>query len=223
MQAAIDNAKRRFDIDINSEIKRLKTKMNIKENGYPIFWKLIHPGFNVEKINYKLKCPMNYLYNINIPRHKNKNEIIPLKDFFNNDDYGKINRRKSKKVEKLIEKYSIDLYSYNSKEEKDFIEYLMLQKKFDELISDIKQTYISGNYKDLMLWLLNRGLAITSGIQNNMERMNSNLYKNKSLLFKVLYDLNPKLFLDCFNKKIVKKEPKMCENCTIKRKKMKKI
>ena len=34
MQVAIDNAKRRFDIDLTEEISRIKEDMNIKENGF---------------------------------------------------------------------------------------------------------------------------------------------------------------------------------------------
>ena len=33
-QAAIDSAKRQFDIDITSEIKRIKKDLNVKENKY---------------------------------------------------------------------------------------------------------------------------------------------------------------------------------------------
>ncbi len=222
-QAAIDNAKRKFDININEEIKRIKKQMNIKENGYPIFWKLIHPTFNEDRINYRLKCPMNYIYDISIPKYKSKENIIPMNEFFNNTTTSTVNRRKSKKVEMLIEKYSIDLYDYNVGEDKNFIEYLMLKNKFEELIEDIRTTYISSNYKDLMVWLLNRGLMITTSIQSKKKSIITNLNKNRSLLFKVLYELNPTLFLECFNKKPSDLHEKTEENCTIKKKKMQKI
>ena len=39
-QAAIDNAKRTFDIDIMGEIERIKQDMNVEENGIPSFWNM---------------------------------------------------------------------------------------------------------------------------------------------------------------------------------------
>ena len=62
MQVAIDNAKRRFDVDLNAEIERIKQDINVEENGSPIFWKhvkdkkskLNDKKFNSDKINKKL-------------------------------------------------------------------------------------------------------------------------------------------------------------------------
>ena len=56
-QVSIDSAKRRYDIDISDEIKRIKKDMNIKENGYPVFWTHIRKDFGEDKINDKLICP----------------------------------------------------------------------------------------------------------------------------------------------------------------------
>ena len=50
-QAAIDSSKRRFDIDIPSEIKRIKKQMDVQTNKYPLFWSVIRSGFNKNNIN----------------------------------------------------------------------------------------------------------------------------------------------------------------------------
>jgi hypothetical protein len=63
-QAAIDSAKRRFDIDITEEIKRIKKDMDIKEHRYPSFWSIIKRDFNKKNINKDLICPMNYLFDL---------------------------------------------------------------------------------------------------------------------------------------------------------------
>ena len=63
-QAAIDNAKRRFDVDISDEIKCIKKNMDIKTHKYPSFWEIIKKRFNKNNINKSLVCPMNFLYNI---------------------------------------------------------------------------------------------------------------------------------------------------------------
>ena len=60
-QIAIDSAKRRFAIDITGEIERIKKDINVKKNGYPLFWSIIRNGFNSRTINPSLICPMNYL------------------------------------------------------------------------------------------------------------------------------------------------------------------
>ena len=39
-QVAIDNAKRRFDIDLSNEIKRIQNDLDLKTNLYPSFWLL---------------------------------------------------------------------------------------------------------------------------------------------------------------------------------------
>ena len=62
------------------------------------------------KINNKLKCPMNYLCDLKLTKQRNENSTLPMSHFFNKYEL-ETNRRQSKKVEELIEKYSLDLYS----------------------------------------------------------------------------------------------------------------
>ena len=81
-QVAIDNSKRKFDIDLTQEIKLIKEDMNIGENKYPVFWKLIKHGFNKKNINVDLKCPMNYLYNIDIAKFRDNIPTLPMSYFF---------------------------------------------------------------------------------------------------------------------------------------------
>ena len=50
-QVAIDNAKRRFDIELTDEIKRIKNDMDIEKNKYPSFWRIIKHGFKKKNIN----------------------------------------------------------------------------------------------------------------------------------------------------------------------------
>ena len=107
-------------------------------------------------------------------------------------------RKKSKKVEKMIEKYSLSVYKYNIGEGNE--EYLVLQYNFFKLVEDIRAMYISRNYKSLMAWLINRAFLITPGIQCNQKTIKTKLNKNRSLLLKTLYTVNPDLFLECFTK-----------------------
>ncbi len=208
MQCAIDNAKRSFDIDLTNEIRRIKKDMNLSENGYPVFWSIIRPGFNKAKINKELKCPMNYLFYLKTNMTENSNvKTHPITDFFEDYDVYDINKtwRKNKRVENLIIKYSIQLNRSNSTDMSDDTEDVwLLEDKFNELIDDIRAITISKKYKNLMLYLINRSFVINAGAKSKKDINQTALRKNRALLLKVLYEVNPNVFLSCFAKKVRK-------------------
>lgn len=225
-QVAIDNAKRRFDIDLVEEIRRIKKDMDIKENKYPAFWSVIRRDFDkvfeekkkkakrtgepidesLSKINKKLLCPMNYIYDIKLREFKPATSTLPMSNFFLKIDTEN-DRRKSKKVEELIQKYSLSLYLYNKDEDDDENDdYLLLRSDFDKLIEDIRGIYISRNYLGMMSWLINRAFQIGSGVKGKSGQMQSTINTNKSLLLKVLYDVNQEAFLTCFSKNLYNNE-----------------
>lgn len=202
-QVAIDNSKRRFDIDLTSEIKRIKQDMDIKTHKYPIFWSIIKKGFNKTNINKALVCPMNYLYDLNFDKYKSSTSTLPMSYFFIKHQLD-INRRTCKRVEELIEKYSLQLYMHNLSDDTNKepeADYLLLRSDFDELVKSIRSTNISSNYVSLMSWLIDRAFMITPSMSQNNKMIKTNLGANKSLLLKVLYEVNPKCFLACFSKK----------------------
>lgn len=197
-QVAIDNAKRRFDIDLNNEIARIKADMDLKKNGYPAFWSIVKRNFDKAKINFELKCPMNYIFDIQTPKFRSSESTLPMSIFFVKHPVTCSNR-KCMRTEKLIEKYSFDLYNFNKKDEEDIDgEYFVLREDFDEIIEDIRQTYISSNYAGLMSWLIDRALCITSDAKRHKDVLISKTNNNRSILLKTLYDVSPKVFLSCF-------------------------
>lgn len=199
-QASIDSAKRRFDIDIAEEIRLIKKDMDISAHKYPRFWRTIKHGFNLSNINYDLKCPMNYLAGLKLGYTK-KSRTIPTSEFFERIEF-KANRNTCRKVEELIEKYQIKLGHYNHTDASENDEYFLLRSDFQDLVDDIRQTFISRNYRSLVSWLLNRAFFATAGVIRNKSRYSYITSKNRSLLLKVLYDVNPKLFLSCFKTSI---------------------
>ena len=214
-QIAIDSAKRAFDIDINLEIDRISKDMNISNIGYPAFWKPIQDKkrikqkrklFPITSINKSLVCPMNYLLGLNFNTNRSSLSTLPMNYFFNKYEL-ETNRRQSKKVEELIEKYSLDLYDdWHSKVGTELEEAaldensLLLRSDFDQLIEDIKKVYISKNYVGLMSWLIDRAFLITPNIQSNKNKTDRKTNENKALLLKVLYDINPQNVLQIFSK-----------------------
>ena len=203
-QAAIDSAKRRFDVNITEEIKRIKKDMDIKTHKYPLFWSIIKKGFNKNNINRDLTCPMNYLYSLNFDKYKSKDTTLPMSHFFVKHQLD-VNRRTCKRVEELICKYSLQLYNQNVSDvfnnERDN-DYLLLRSDFEELVRNIRSANISSNYVGLMSWLIDRAFMITPSMLQNNKMLKTNIGANKSLLLKVLYEVNPKCFLLCFDKKM---------------------
>ncbi len=208
-QVAIDNAKRRYDLDLVDEIKRIKKDMDVANNGLPAFWKVVNGGINAKRINSDLKCPMNSLYNYKFAEFKPKTTTLPIKDFFiNHKMEDQKTRRQSKKVEQLIQTFSLELFngyqSFLSDESADrqdgFQAFILYEEKFEWLISEIRATYISKSYAALMSWLINRAFCISSGMKRNKNKLQTKLNNNRSLLLKTLYSTNKEVFLSCFKK-----------------------
>ena len=195
-QAAIDSAKRRFNIDISDEIRRIKNDMDIPEHKYPSFWRLIRPDTKLDKVNVNLHCPMNYLYNLELNKFRHDTTTLPMSYFFKKFELEK-NRKTCRKVEDLITNYSLQIEKLREDDCEE--NYLLLRSDFDDLIKSIQSTYISKNYLGLMSWLLDRAFAITPDIKRNKKEIRSKLRMNKSILVKSLYQTNSANLLKCFS------------------------
>lgn len=203
-QAAIDSAKRRFDIDISEEIKRIKADMDISIYGYPVFWKIIKKGFNDRYVNESLSCPMNDLYSLEIPKFRDTASTLPMSHFFNKFELSKNDiRRKSAKVEGLITEYSLSIYdTLKTQKDDETGQYLLVRQDFDELIRAIQQINISHNYLGLFAWLVDRAFCISPAQRQNVNQLSSTINKNKSVLIKTLYGVNSQNLLQVFSKNI---------------------
>ena len=102
---------------------------------------------------------MNYLCSIKFDKVRSNQSTLPMEYFFNKFKL-ETNRRQSKKVEELIEKYSLNLF--NAQSEGEDSDYLLLRSDYDELINDIKKVYLSKTYIGLMSWLIDRTFLISS-------------------------------------------------------------
>ena len=193
-QIAIDSAKRLFDVDVGSEIRRIKKDMDVKKNKYPAFWKIIHRDFNDENVNYDLKCPMNYLYDLKLDQFRSSSTTIPIEYFIKKEPLH-LDRRTCKRVEDMIYDYSLGFY--NSVRNKN-VDYLLLRQDFDLLIQSLRQTPISKNYQDFMYWILDRIFLVTPQLKSNQYKIKSKLKKNRNLIIQILYSVNPHTFLHCF-------------------------
>lgn len=200
-QVAIDSAKRVFEVDVTEQIKRLKEDINVKGNGFPPFWSVIRPGFDYKKINHMLHSPMGYLCGLQSPMVRSKTPTRPISDFFVQHELD-VNRKTCKRVEDWIEKYTGFVMAGEIDDPENLLyrseSFFLLQAEFDEMVRDIRQLSISKKYAGLYSWLLNRAFAITPGVKGQIYRMDSRTSKNRSILLKTLYEVNPKVFLSCF-------------------------
>lgn len=196
-QIAIDSAKRLFDVDVGAEIKRIKKDMNVKENKYPVFWKIIHRDFKDKNINHTLKCPMNYLYNLKLDQFRSNESTIPIEYFIINQPLD-LDKRICKRTEKLITDFSMQNYQSGIENE----DYLLLKTDFYQLIESIRRSSISKNYKGFVFWLLNRTFSISPRLKANQYNIRSAIKKNRSIMIKTLYCVNKKVFMECFSKKV---------------------
>lgn len=200
-QCSIDGTKRSFDVDIPGEIKRIKENIDIKQNGYPAFWRDIRRDCNKSLINYNLQCPMNAVHSLTVGKAEYKNDTIPISNYFINHE-NKMPQKKSKTIECLIEEYSLKIGNYQkdkrNNKEKDDTDYLLLRSDYEDLLKSIRNIALPDKYIGLMSWLINRCFIMTPGTIRNRDRIQSKLGKNRPLLLKVLYDLNPKIFKKCF-------------------------
>ncbi len=196
-QCAIDNCKRRFDVDVTNEIKRIKEDMDIKTHKYPKFWQFIKKGVSLRNINNDLQCPMNYLCDIDIHKKRSSRKSLPMDHFFIKYPLD-ISRKTSKKVENLIQTYSLDCFNSVVSNGLESNDWLLLKSDFDDLLVELKATKISSNYLGLMSWLIDRAFVITPAMKKNDTKLQSKLCKNRSLLLKILYSVNPKTFIQCF-------------------------
>lgn len=195
-QIAIDSAKRLFDVDVSSEIRRIKKDMDVNENKYPAFWKIVKRDFKEGNVNYDLVCPMNYLYNLKLDQFRSSQSTIPIEYFFLKYKIEK-NRKTCKKVEELIEVYMNKFYSYTNSDDED--SYFLLKMDFDQMISDITKTYISKNYLGLFSWLIDRAFCISIAQKQNQYKLKSTIKKRRSILIKTLYSINSSNLLKCFS------------------------
>lgn len=200
-QASIDSLKRTFSVDIATEIDRIKEDMHIDKHGYPAFWSLIRPGFNKDKINPDINCPMNCLLDFKPERQKKVHARgIPLKQFLL-PEKDETDIKLCRDVEALINKYNIEIYGKNLESSLYKKEsYYLLLTDFEELLEEIHKLTLGKKYMGLFLWLLNKAFSEDAENELNSEKFQNQLQTNRTLVLKVLYDVNKEALLECFSR-----------------------
>lgn len=211
-QASIDSCKRSFDIDLTSEIKRIKKSLNIEENGLPYFWFMLKRKNRFQKgspkkegeekenimknLNPSLVCPMNYVCETNFFPKRVEEETLPIEYFFQPFPLEK-SRKSSKKLEAFIEKYCTDIVSKIEDQDDDSLP--VDEREFEKMMEDLKRCYIPSKSIGVMSNLLDRAFKISPAMKKNQDNLDSDLWRNKPVLIKVLYSINKECLLKCFS------------------------
>ena len=210
-QIAIDEAKHDFDVDIKKLMGKIRGCV-VGENKkiYPDFWNVIwerngkepHP----EKIDHALGCPMNYVYNLDFAdgRSARGSKGLGLEEFFvQQKKEGASNRRTPKEIkaiEKIIEAFGLEelksVAMDDGDDDKDD-EQARLRLDFETMLKDVRAVCPRPSAA-ICSALIDRAFCITAGQKRNAATTKRKTDKNKSLLLKVLYTLNPAGVLSCF-------------------------
>ena len=203
-QCCIDGAKKSYGIDFINEIKYIRGRLNIAEKGYPVFWKNINYSFSKDKINESLHSPMCELDKFKSAEVKPNTRTLPMSEFFVAYPL-ETHRNVSKRVEKLIADYSLEVLSFNiSEERKDDADYLLLREDFDSLVNAIKECCLPSKYLGLINWLLNRCFVIAPADREKKlkSQERKNIDRNRTALLRVLYEVSPESVLKSFAKNV---------------------
>lgn len=192
-QVAIDNAKRKYKVNLTDEIERIGKLLNVSQNKYPSFYK--YRDKSERFINDSLTCPMQILFDTKFNNAK-RSKGYSINEIF--IKHGGQLTKKESAIEKLIDEYIETVNCKNSSKNND------KDKTFNELIAEHKfyirsiKSKFEGDYVAIISKLIDRAFLITSAIKSNKNTVKNYTPKNKNILIKLLYDLSPIDFLNCF-------------------------
>lgn len=215
-QLAIDGCKKVFAVDVNDDIKRIRSQECMKKSkDYPAFMKWTHDipitkngkeraqeeikrdkNRIKQRIDSTIICPMNWLQDcLDKIQGIDKAEYIPTSDYFIKMP-GTADNRQMSKIRKIIEDYDgytkrIMLLLQDNPDEQDYYDLLFL--KTDEVLEKISKIKLS---RLTMNRLLGSVLGVDWGVKNAFKYKQASKYIRKTM--NMLYRINKKTFLNNF-------------------------
>ena len=217
-QLAIDGCKKVFAVDVNDDIKRIRSQECMKKNkDYPAFMKWTHdipvtkngkerPQEEIKREKNRIKqridndiiCPMNWLQDcLDKIQGADKTSYTETSEYYLKIP-GEANRKQMSKIRRIIEEYDgytkrMMLLLQDSPDEEDYYDLLFI--KTDEVIEKISKLKLS---RLTMNRLLGSVLGIDWGVNNAYRYKEASKYIRKTM--NMLYRVNKKMFLDNFKK-----------------------
>lgn len=151
---SIDLAKKLYDIDIQSEINRIKKETRFKTkdkeiNGKkrkvevkPLFFEYISQNKTIKEKTVFHECPMDYLYITKFKKANEKRNSVELKDLLEKCDKRNADRKQSKKIVTYIEEMKRNLNAIHNNNQLEKQEKYLLQdnilKEYHHKIAKLK-------------------------------------------------------------------------------------
>ncbi len=212
-QLAIDGCKKVFDVDVNEDIKRIRSmKCMDRELDYPKFMKYTHkipttkngkerPYEDIKKEREKIKkrvdesivCPMNWLQDcLNKIQGSSKSYMTENTEFLVSKPDGKPYAKQMTKIRKAVEKY--DAFTRQYMISQDYFDYdEELKNKTQEIIDYIYGLKLS---QSTVYRLVETSLGYEGRTHTNNKYLNATKYASKML--SVIYKTNKEKLLNCF-------------------------
>ena len=214
-QLAIDGCKKMFDVDVNDDIKRIRSqKVMTREKDYPYFMKYTHkikttkngkdrPPEEIKKeraninarLDYDIVCPMNWLQEcLDKIQGASKRNTIDTLEFLIEKPSEKPNNRQISKIRKIVEDYdAFTKYYFATYDENDPSELEIIEKKTNEVINSITGIKTS---KATVYRLIETSLGNMKYVKKDKQYFKATKYTTKML--NMLYNANKDKFLSCF-------------------------
>ena len=218
-QLAIDGCKRVFAVDVNDDIKRIRSQSCMRrDKDFPKFMKWTHkipltkngkerPQEDIKRdrsrvrrrIDENIVCPMNWLQDsIDKIQGIEKENIIDTKEFFIKYP-GEANHHQMSKIRRLVEDYDgytkrLMLLFHENPDESDYIDLLVM--KTESVLQELRKLRIT-DYT--MNRLIGTVLGINWGVNKDYKYKEATKYLRKML--NVLYKTNKQQFLKNFKHK----------------------
>ncbi len=191
-QVAIDNSKRRYDVDVAKGIQRIRA-IKCMRRDKPKFWKCIKKNKDKDgkrkeiKIDKNINCPMNYLSDVLDKEIKNAStdKTTDILDFIIKCE-GKAKKEQMEKIISIVKEYD-DFVKENKSEEDEDEWFDKLKLENDETLDKLSRFKITDKTLNML-------------IINTIKGKNENA-KYRDKLLNCLYKTNKKEFLKQFKMK----------------------
>lgn len=216
-QLAIDGCKKVFAVDVNDDIRRIRSQECMKrKKDYPAFMKWTHeipltkngkerPQEDIKKdknkviqrIDHTIICPMNWLQNcLDKIQGSDKSDIVDTHLYLTKKPPGTAKATQMSKIRKIVEEYDA-FVRLNISYCRETNNYFIIEAKTREVIEKVGSMKIG-------LVTIHRLIETSLGIERNTpsNKIYRQATKYTRKMMNVLYRSNKEKFLNCFIKMV---------------------
>lgn len=216
-QLAIDGCKKVFAVDVNDDIRRIRSQECMKrKKDYPAFMKWTHEipltkngkerpqedirkdkNSVIQRIDHTITCPMNWLQNcLDKIQGSDKSDIVDTHLYLTKKPPGTAKATQMSKIRKIVEEYDA-FVKLNISYCRETNNYFIIEAKTREVIEKVGSMKIG-------LVTIHRLIETSLGIERNTpsNKIYRQATKYTRKMMNVLYKSNKEKFLNCFIKSV---------------------